>query len=134
MLGGEFVTSAWVKRQDDRNIVLSCYVDESAENLLQPLRVVGIIVAVYGGEDVSFGLQGEALHDVASLGCHLGEMYAIVVHHVTAVDYTPLQGRVLCEKAFLAQIVYGGLSRGEEDGGELVADDAVDLLWHHAVV
>ena len=36
-------------------------------------------------------------------------------------------------ESFLAQVVHGCLSRGEEQGGGVVREDAVDFLGHAAV-
>lgn len=100
--GSEFVASARMQRQYDRDVVLASYVDEGTEYLLQTLRIVGVVVAVYGGKYVSFSLQRKLLHDVATCGSHLGEMDAIVVHHVATINDTSVQSGVLCEKAFFA--------------------------------
>ena len=120
--------------ENDAYVVLTGDVGQCAENRLQPLGIVGIVVTVDGGQYIAAGLQGQLLHNGAVLAGEGGKVDAVVVHHIPAVAHPPFLaveecGRAL-HKAFPSQIVHGGLGGGKANAGELVAHDAVNLFGH----
>lgn len=110
---------------------------QGPEDRREPLRVVGVVVAVYGHKDIFAGVQVMALQYVGFLLGDAGEIHAVVVHHVAEVDdgVRPAVGEasLRVEEALSSEVLDGRVGRGEEYCREPVADDAVHLLGHRHV-
>ena len=99
--------------------------------------MVGVAVAVDGGEDERSVGQFQALNDVSLLLSDFSEMQAVVVHDVaTVVDLGIVDGVgsvVVHGEAFAFQVLDASEGGGEQQGGAVVAHDAVDFFGHGLV-
>ena len=96
--------------------------------------MVGVAVAVQGGQHVWFLIQSKLLEQVGFLVCDGREVQTVVVHDVTAVIYFRVvdgEGTVLIHlETFFGKVVEPRSGRREEQRGAVVAHDAVDFFGH----
>ena len=73
----------WMQRQHD--LSLFGKLDEGSEDGVEALGMVGVAVAMNGGQDEEFAIQSQALYDIGLFLSDIGEMQAVVIHDVAAV-------------------------------------------------
>ena len=108
--------------------------DQRGEDIRQAGGVVGVVGPMDGGQDIPARSDAQVRKDRGLLMGHRREVGAVVVHHVAAVHdkavFPVLEGSLGIAEAFPHEIPVAGFRGREENGGELVADDAVHLLRH----
>ncbi len=100
---------------------------QAVEDAAQAILVVHVLGAVHGRDRVASGLDAEAAEQLRALGALALEHQ--LVDHGVAGDVDAIAG-----DAFAEQQAARTLGRREQPVGEMVGQDAIDLLGHGAIV
>jgi hypothetical protein len=116
-----------VERGEDRHAERASGAIEALEDAAQPVGRVRVLGAVHGRERVTVAAHLEPIEEPGTIGARALEQQ--LVDHRVAADVDALVGNALA-----AQDVPRVLGRREQVIGQVVREDAVDLLGHAAIV
>lgn len=74
--------------EDYGDVVLLRDVGQGLEDGLKSLGIVGIVVAMDGGENIGIGSKVEVLNDRGMFASYGGKIDTVVIHHIATVADT----------------------------------------------